>query len=82
MADRLGGGKALLFSLIAAGLAPFLSVFGTFTAVLGWRLIAGGACGIVLPSSVRLLSSWFSKKELNSAMGVFGSGSGSIYAAC
>lgn len=77
LADRLGGTKALLFSLVAIGLAQLLSVAGgTLTAVLISRAIAGAGCGIVVPSSIRLLSSWFSKKELDWAMGVFGSGWG------
>ncbi len=45
------------------------------TALL-FRALAGGACGVTFPSAVRVLSSWFSENELNSAMSVFGLGWG------
>jgi MFS family permease len=77
LADRFGGGKILLGSMAVVTIAPLIFVLGSnFSSALFSRAISGAACGIILPASVRLLSSWFFGKELNRAMGIFGSGLG------
>ncbi len=74
IADRYGGGKALLGSMAVIALAPLVFVFGgTFTAAFASRLIAGAGCGVVIPSAILLLSNWFSEQKLGNAMGIFGS---------
>lgn len=78
LADRFGGGKTLLSALVVLTTAPLIFVTGhTFTAGLLSRVIAGIGAGLSLPSCVRMISSWFSEKELDRAMGALGSGFGS-----
>jgi len=77
LADRFGGGRALLVSLVLLSFSPLIFVLGnTFTLVLISRVFAGVACGVIFPSSIRVLSSWFREEELDFAMSVFGSGMG------
>jgi MFS family permease len=74
IADRYGGAKALLGSLAIVALAPLVLVLGgTFASALASRIIAGAACGVVIPSAIRLLSNWFTEQQLGTAMGIFGS---------
>ncbi|HMK83779.1 MAG TPA: MFS transporter, partial [Candidatus Bathyarchaeia archaeon] len=77
LADRLGGSRTLAVSLILLGFSPFVFVVGdTYVFALIARLFAGVACGVLFPSSIRVLSTWFREEELDSAMSVFGSGMG------
>lgn len=77
IADRYGGSRALFVSMVIVAFAPLIFVFGgTFAAAVASRVIAGAGCGVVIPSAVRLLSNWFSERQLGTAMGVFGSGWG------
>jgi MFS family permease len=77
MADRFGGIRTLLVFSVIAGVSPFIFIEGnSFTTALVSRALAGAACGVTFPSAVRVLSSWFSEKELDSAMSVFGLGYG------
>ncbi len=75
--DRVGGGKVLLVSLLVVTVAPLLFIFGnTFSMALLSRAMAGAGSGMILPASIRQISSWFPAHDLNRAMGVFGSGWG------
>jgi MFS transporter, ACS family, D-galactonate transporter len=75
LADRFGESKTLFISLLVVAVAPLVMIIGRdFTSALISRGIAGAACGVIVPSSVRLTSSWFPRGELDRAMGVFGSG--------
>jgi ACS family glucarate transporter-like MFS transporter len=77
LADRFGGAKTLLAFTALVVLSPFIFVIGnSFAPALVFRALAGAACGVTFPSGVRVLSSWFSEEELDSAMGVFGLGFG------
>jgi len=77
LADRFGGSRALLVSLFLLGFSPFVFVVGdTYVFALIARVFAGVACGVIFPSSIRVLSTWFREEELDSAMSVFGSGMG------
>jgi len=77
LADRFGGARTLSVSLILLSFSPFVFVVGdTYAFALIARVFAGVACGVIIPSSVRVLSTWFRGKELDSAMSVFGSGMG------
>jgi len=77
LADRFGGAKTLLVFTAVVGLSPFIFVIGNnFVMALVFRALAGGACGVTFPSAVRVLSSWFSENEIDSAMSVFGLGYG------
>jgi ACS family glucarate transporter-like MFS transporter len=77
LADRFGGAKTLLIFTAVVGLSPFIFIIGdNFVMALVFRALAGGACGVTFPSAVRVLSSWFSENEIDSAMSVFGLGYG------
>jgi len=77
LADRFGGSRTLMVSLILLGFSPFLFVVGnSYAFALISRVLAGVACGVIFPSAVRVLSSWFRENELDLAMSVFGSGMG------
>jgi predicted MFS family arabinose efflux permease len=77
LADRFGGAKTLLIFTAVVGLSPFIFIIGNnFVMALVFRALAGGACGVTFPSAVRVLSSWFSENEIDSAMSVFGVGQG------
>jgi ACS family glucarate transporter-like MFS transporter len=77
LADRFGGAKTLLTFMALVVLSPFIFVIGSsFAAALVFRALAGAACGVTFPSGVRVLASWFSEEELDSAMSVFGLGFG------
>jgi MFS family permease len=77
LADRMGGAKSLLLALTITTVAPFFFILGgNFGSALVSRGIAGAGAGMILPSSVRLLSTTFSKRELDRAMGMFGTGWG------
>jgi len=76
-ADRMGGARSLLLALVITTVSPlFFIIGGNFGSALVSRAIGGVGAGMILPSSVRLLSSAFSKKELDRAMGVLGTGWG------
>jgi ACS family glucarate transporter-like MFS transporter len=76
-ADRFGGAKTLLIFTAVIGVSPFIFIIGhNFVMALVFRALAGGACGVTFPSAVRVLSSWFSENEIDSAMSVFGLGYG------
>jgi MFS family permease len=71
-ADRFGGAKTLLIFTAVIGVSPFIFIIGhNFVMALVFRALAGGACGVTFPSAVRVLSSWFSENEIDSAMSVF-----------
>lgn len=77
LADRFGGAKTLLIFTLVVGVSPFIFIEGdSFVTALAFRALAGIACGVTFPSAVRVLSSWFSENELDSAMSVFGLGYG------
>jgi len=77
LADRFGGSRTLVVSLTLLGFSPFIFVVGgTYVSALIARVFAGVACGVLFPSSIRVLSTWFHEGELDSAMSVFGSGMG------
>jgi len=77
LADRFGGAKTLMVFTAVVGLSPFIFIIGdNFVTALIFRALAGGACGVTFPSAVRLLSSWFSESEIDSAMSIFGLGYG------
>jgi len=77
LADRFGGAKTLMVFAAVVGLSPFIFIIGdNFVMALIFRGLAGCACGVTFPSAVRVLSSWFSETELDSAMSVFGLGYG------
>ena len=77
LADRFGGAKTLPVFTLMVGLSPFIFIEGnSFVTALVFRAVAGVACGVTFPSAVRVLSSWFSAGELDSAMSVFGLGYG------
>jgi ACS family glucarate transporter-like MFS transporter len=77
LADRFGGAKTLMIFAAVVGVSPFIFIIGNnFVTALVFRALAGGACGVTFPSAVRVLSSWFSENELDSAMSVFGLGYG------
>lgn len=77
LADRFGGAKALMIFASVVGISPFIFIIGdSFVMALIFRALAGGACGVTFPSAVRVISSWFSEKEVDSAMSVFGLGYG------
>ena len=77
LADRFGGAKTLLIFTAVVGVSPFIFIIGdNFVMALVFRALAGGACGVTFPSAVRVLSSWFSENELDSAMSIFGLGWG------
>jgi predicted MFS family arabinose efflux permease len=77
LADRFGGAKTLMIFAAVVGVSPFIFIIGdNFVMALVFRALAGGACGVTFPSAVRVLSSWFSESEIDSAMSVFGLGYG------
>jgi predicted MFS family arabinose efflux permease len=77
LADRFGGSRTLPIFAEVVGLSPFVFIIGNnFVMALVFRALAGGACGVTFPSAVRVLSSWFSENEIDSAMSVFGLGYG------
>jgi len=77
LADRLGGSRTLAVSLVLLGFSPFVFIVGdTYVFALIARFFAGVTCGVIFPSSIRVLSTWFREEELDSAMSVFGSGMG------
>jgi len=77
LADRFGGAKTLMIFASVVGVSPFIFIVGdSFVMALIFRALAGGACGVTFPSAVRVISSWFSEKEVDSAMSVFGLGYG------
>jgi len=77
LADRFGGAKTLMIFASVVGVSPFIFIIGdSFVMALIFRALAGGACGVTFPSAVRVISSWFSEKEVDSAMSVFGLGYG------
>jgi len=77
LADRFGGARTLLICTLIVCVSPFIFIKGdSFLTALVSRALAGIACGVTFPSAVRLLSAWFSEKELDSAMSVFGLGYG------
>jgi predicted MFS family arabinose efflux permease len=77
LADRFGGAKTLMIFAAVVGISPFIFIVGnSLVTALIFRALAGGACGVTFPSAVRLLSSWFSENEVDSAMSVFGLGYG------
>ena len=77
LADRFGGAKTLMVFTAVVGVSPFIFIIGNnFVTALVFRALAGGACGVTFPSAVRLLSSWFSESEIDSAMSIFGLGYG------
>ncbi len=77
LADRFGGSRTLpIFTAIIA-VSPILFIVGdSFAWALVFRALAGVACGVTFPSAVRMIASWFSKREIDSAMSVFGLGWG------
>jgi MFS transporter, ACS family, aldohexuronate transporter len=77
LADRIGGAKSLLLALSITTMGPLLFLFGgNFGSALVSRAIAGAGAGMILPSSVRLLTAAFPKRELDRAMGILGTGWG------
>jgi MFS family permease len=77
LADRFGEAKTLMIFTAVVGVSPFIFIVGdNFGMALVFRALAGGACGVTFPSAVRVLSSWFSESEIDSAMSVFGLGYG------
>ncbi len=77
LADRFGGARTLMMFAAVVGVSPFIFIIGNnFVLALVFRALAGGACGVTFPSAVRVLSSWFSENEIDSAMSVFGLGYG------
>ena len=77
LADRFGGAKTLMIFASVVGVSPFIFIIGdSFVMALIFRALAGGACGVTFPSAVRVVSSWFSEKDVDSAMSVFGLGYG------
>jgi len=77
LADRFGGARTLMMFAAVVGVSPFIFIIGNnFVMALVFRALAGGACGVTFPSAVRVLSSWFSENEIDSAMSVFGLGYG------
>ncbi len=70
LGDRFGGGRTLLFSLSIAAISPIIMIFGnSFSSALISRAISGAACGILVPSCVRLISSWFSRERAQQGNG-------------
>src|SRR5208337_5186194 len=77
LADRFGVARTLMMFAAVVGVSPFIFIIGNnFVMALVFRALAGGACGVTFPSAVRVLSSWFSENEMDSAMSVFGLGYG------
>jgi MFS family permease len=77
LSDKFGGGRVIALSTLLMGLSclgfGFSSSFGT---ALFSRLMIGAGAGFILPASTKLLSSSFPARDLDGAMGIFGSAFG------
>jgi MFS family permease len=77
LSDKFGGGRVIALSTLVMGLSclgfGFSSSFGT---ALFSRLMIGAGAGFILPASTKLLSSSFPERDLDGAMGIFGSAFG------
>jgi len=77
LSDKFGGGRVIALSTLLMGLSclgfGFSSSFGT---ALFSRLMIGVGAGFILPASTKLLSSSFPARDLDGAMGIFGSAFG------
>jgi len=75
--DRWGGRKVLLVALFILGVSSLMFCFlDRFETALIIRIIMGASAGLVLPASVKLISSWHEPHELEKAMGILGLGQG------
>jgi len=75
MSDRFGGEKVLPIALALMGFGTFLFAFSSnFYNALLFRLISGFGAGMILPTSINMISNRFTGKKLDLAMGVFSSG--------
>jgi len=77
LSDKFGGGRVIVLSVILMGLSSVaFSLSSSFESALSSRLMMGAGAGFILPASVKLLSSCFSARHLDNAMGIFGTGWG------
>jgi predicted MFS family arabinose efflux permease len=75
--DRFGGGRIASTSMLILGLSGLLLAYTpNYQLALAARVLMGLSGGLLLPSTMRLLPSWFNADEYDKAMGVYGSGQG------
>lgn len=77
LSDKFGGGRVIALSTLVMGLSCVgFGLSPSFGAALFSRLMMGVGAGFILPASTKLLSSSFPARDLDGAMGVFGTGFG------
>jgi MFS family permease len=77
LSDKFGGGRVIALSTLVMGLSCLgFALSSSFGAALFSRLMIGAGAGFILPASTKLLSSSFPARDLDGAMGIFGSAFG------
>ena len=77
LSDKFGGGRVIALSTLVMGLSCLgFGLSSSFGAALFSRLMIGAGAGFILPASTKLLSSSFPERDLDGAMGIFGSAFG------
>jgi ACS family glucarate transporter-like MFS transporter len=77
LSDKFGGGRVIALSTLVMGLSCVgFGVSSSFATALFCRLMIGAGAGFILPASTKLLSSSFPARDLDGAMGIFGSAFG------
>jgi len=77
LSDKFGGGRVVALSTLVMGLSCVgFALSSSFGLALFSRLMIGAGAGFILPASTKLLSSSFPARDLDGAMGVFGTGWG------
>jgi len=77
VADRFGGSKLASLSVTAFGCVGVLFALSpNYSWAVLTRVLLGFSSGFFLPATMRLLPRWFTTREYDQAMGVFGAGQG------
>jgi len=77
LSDRFGGGRVVALGTLVMALSSLgFGLSSSFGTALFSRLMMGAGAGFILPASTKLLSSSFPARDVDGAMGVFGTGWG------
>lgn len=77
LSDKFGGGRVVALSTLVMALSSLgFGLSSSFGTALFSRLMMGAGAGFILPASTKLLSSSFPARDVDGAMGVFGTGWG------
>lgn len=77
ISDRFGGSRVASYSVTFLGLTALLFSFSkNYEMAFISRSLMGLSGGFLLPATMKLLPQWFSRREIDKAMGILGTGQG------